>query len=954
MPVTCPGGAPFNITVTLKDAAGNPTSTIIQGVSCASTLPSVQVIAPVSDAPAFTDPSKHILSATAPVGVRDQSASTPGAQTDVVACTDRAGSATLLVGLSGGTLTALGSAVTTVAAVPADNCPTNLGFIARFPGATLPDSIENTDGSLATPTELRVRVTDAVNPSSIGNSVAVAVWVDPTAPVLTLATPANLCGSFQQSSITVTQAVTFNAENGSVVLSVTNGASTQPYIAPAFASGIATFPAVQFDLGQNDVTATESDPAGNVTALAPVPCSVTIGSAPVVTFTTPTTGQILCPAGSTTPGCLADADGSTPGWQGTLTAHVIGDGQPITSGTVTFTVGATTLGTATLDGSGNASLAGVTLAEGTITIVATTSSIPGNGVGTGSVTVNVDLGPPAAPTDLTVAITDRRGTTMHLAWTAPSDGGLRVGGYQIRYAKVPIDTSNFDNPSVTTAVTYTGMPASPTQSDGIDVTGLYVESDYHFAVAATDAAGNRSPILSTMTAASCTCVALCCAAHLNVATLSGVGGSSELFGFQFDSGDVNKLMGSPGPSHSDVLVGSFNGKRAYLYLGTAGTVPTAPSVTFTGDATTTASFGRGVGIIGDVDGDGFVDLAVSDRGSPAHIYIYKGRATWPAAMTNLDANYVITVDATYSGSILGASIARLGDFNGDGADDFALGANLFGGATQVGRVVVILGKATGFGNITLPDPVNSIVIDGDPTVVTSQFGYRVLGLGHFYNATGGTTLVVSAPGNVASASGFEGRLYAFHGQNGTAGVIPIASADHAVVGPAGNNRIGAALSNLGPIVGALPSVGSGNPVERVLTPNGNAYVFSGTTATGPFASKVVVHQASAGLSGMALLGGGVSGLDQSFSLLGDSTPDLVVVARDTATFVIVDGRTLNGATSPFNVNTAPAVTIPVPTGWVATGEAEAKLIPDFDGDLHPDFAIGNAIGTVAGSVVVYW
>ena len=46
-------------------------------------------------------------------------------------------------------------------------------------------------------------------------------------------------------------------------------------------------------------------------------------------------------------------------------------------------------------------------------------------------------------------------------------------------------------------------------------------------------------------------------------------------------------------------------------------------------------------------------------------------------MSNLDANYVITVDATYDGSILGAIIARLGDFNGDGVDDFALGATVF-------------------------------------------------------------------------------------------------------------------------------------------------------------------------------------------------------------------------------------------------------------------------------------
>ena len=301
VPVTCPGAPPFDITVTLKDGAGNPTTTTIQGVSCASTLPSVQIITPVSDAPAFNDPSKHILSATAPVGVRDQDPNVADAQTDVVACTDRSGTATLEAGLSGGTLGAVGSPVTTVAAVPADNCPSGLGFVARFLGVTLRNSIENTNGTVATPTELRVRVADAANPVSIGSSIPVDVWVDTVPPVLTLQT-ANLCGSFHQSSATFTQAVAFASETSSVVLQVTNGATTDTYTNPTFASGVATFAAVEFDLGQNDVTATETDPAGNRTTFATVPCSVIVGSAPVVTFTTPTSGQILCPNGSSTAG----------------------------------------------------------------------------------------------------------------------------------------------------------------------------------------------------------------------------------------------------------------------------------------------------------------------------------------------------------------------------------------------------------------------------------------------------------------------------------------------------------------------------------------------------------------------------------------------------------------------------------------------------------------------------
>ncbi len=52
-------------------------------------------------------------------------------------------------------------------------------------------------------------------------------------------------------------------------------------------------------------------------------------------------------------------------------------------------------------------------------------------------------------------------------------------------------------------------------------------------------------------------------------------------------------------------------------------------------------------------------------------------------------------------------MARLGDFNGDGVDDFAIGATQFGGATLPGRVVVVLGKV-GFASFALPNAANTI------------------------------------------------------------------------------------------------------------------------------------------------------------------------------------------------------------------------------------------------------
>jgi len=297
-------------------------------------------------------------------------------------------------------------------------------------------------------------------------------------------------------------------------------------------------------------------------------------------------------------------------------------------------------------------------------------------------------------------------------------------------------------------------------------------------------------------------------------------------------------------------------------------------------------------------------------------------------------------------------MARLGDFNGDGVDDFALGAPLFGTA-QNGRVVVIFGK-TGFANVTLPDATNSLVIDADPAVTSPQLGYRVLGLGRFYTVSAGTTLVVSAPGNTGTGS--EGRLYAFHGRAGMAAALVATDADQTVVGPAGMNRIGLTLRNLGPMLNTLPSVGSGNPIERVTTTSGNAYLFSGSATTGPLASKVVATQGGgAALSGQALLGGGVSGTGQSFSLVGDATPDLVLAARDSGTFNVVDGLSVRAATSPFDVTTAKnTITVTLPTDWTQTAEDGATLLPDINGDGHADFALSNAIGTVAGKVVVYW
>ena len=213
-------------------------------------------------------------------------------------------------------------------------------------------------------------------------------------------------------------------------------------------------------------------------------------------------------------------------------------------------------------------------------------------------------------------------------------------------------------------------------------TGLYIETNYYFAVAATDAGGNRGALIATPMSASCGCMSNCCAARFNVTQIPSSSGTNEQFGRNVSGeGDLN------GDGFSDILVGTSAAGRAYLFFGNGSFSATAPSVTFTGSA---ANFGLGVAQIGDIDNDGLPDLAIADPLTTLRVFIYKGRAIWPMMLTDADADYVITTDASYAASGFGLSLAGIGDFTGDGVNDLAIGARGFAGG--VGRVVIVPGR----------------------------------------------------------------------------------------------------------------------------------------------------------------------------------------------------------------------------------------------------------------------
>src|SRR5690606_10699046 len=128
-----------------------------------------------------------------------------------------------------------------------------------------------------------------------------------------------------------------------------------------------------------------------------------------------------------------------------------------------------------------------------------------------------------------------------------------------------------------------------------DVRDRFVERDYYFAVAAADAAGNRSaPVAAGPIQA-----------KLNATVLSGQAtpGSDERFGFSSDgSASIN------GDAYSDLIVGADKGNKVYIWFGSDSGYAETPSVTITGPGG--AAFGRSVAVVGDVDSDGFNDIAI--------------------------------------------------------------------------------------------------------------------------------------------------------------------------------------------------------------------------------------------------------------------------------------------------------------------------------------------------------
>lgn len=468
---------------------------------------------------------------------------------------------------------------------------------------------------------------------------------------------------------------------------------------------------------------------------------------------------------------------------------------------------------------------------------------------------------------------------------------------------------------------------------------------------------------------------------------AALGGTGDLDG----DGDSELLVGAPESSLTASEAGA-----AYLVEGASATAMEAGVVSDTMEGDLAAGrFGIKLAAAGDLDNDGFDDLAV---GAPAHsgagalagaAYVFHG------SETGLSTTAGATMYGEAAGDALGSSLASAGDVNGDGYDALLVAAPTHDTAgSNAGRVYLYEGSASGVSAVTT-------TLDGE--AAGEQFGLGLAGGKQVYRAgyddvaigapyattsSGGgasgevrifrgsatglaTTVTARLPGlaandylgstiafvdsshdnyadiaagaaNAAGSGSDAGEVSIFYGVEGGVSTTP----DLTLSGSTPSGRFGYAVASAGDV--------DGDGYEELLVgaPNegagaGSAYLYAGSS-TGLVATSVwtLSGGAASDYAGISVAAGDFDGDGWSEPVVGAFADDSAAVDAGAVTISTLDAS--------FSLE----ITEELRGEAVADYFGYAAATGDYNGDAVDDLAVGafgaDGGGSESGSVYVYY
>lgn len=637
---------------------------------------------------------------------------------------------------------------------------------------------------------IEVKVTDATRGTGTASHAITIILTSATAPTVSITFPTegttftegstDCDTNLQGLQIGITVAT--DAADGSTAVAKVGSAAASPSATVA-ANAVTLCASVEEGLNVPvEVTVTDATRgAGSATTLINVVFAS--ANAPTVAITSPAAGATVGPAtGDCNPavnGLQIEVKVSTDAADGSAALVKIGNA-------ASSDVGIVSAGAVTLCAS---------VAEGTNVPVVATVTDPQRGPGVGTININVvfpTLNTPVASLQVD-SIENNRTWRIRFKWPLVADSqGTVLSRYVLHCddprgssAAGPINTeAKWLSAETKLEVTQTGtLTAGAMTTATFDLSDLRMQDTRRCLVRGRDAANALTPLANTD-------ASINVVADFNAIEIPVPAGSRR-FGYSMAPvGDVN------GDGRTDFLVGS-DGSGAYLYFGrsTWGT-NVQPDVHFTATSTFSSldadcvfgADGGGYGLgfvvtgIGDFNGDGVGDFAISDIGYPnctfnGMVYLVYGRSSndWPSSI-NLAPSSCVTAATCCGGGVglcfygadagmvFGYSLSTAGNF--DGANDtfeLAVGATQVGSST--GRVIVLrnsssyaTGTAVAVSESAATNQAEGFAIQTSLTDNATQLGFS---MAWAFNASGFPVLAVGAQGPNAAQ---QGRAFSVSGQ----------------------------------------------------------------------------------------------------------------------------------------------------------------------------------------------